>query len=83
MIILQSALWIKLDDQEDPMKAQDRFIQSVMQSAPQPGQKMNYASVKWWAQRDLESHYQLDRSIFCPNLSIFSDVYMSNLKENQ
>jgi hypothetical protein len=48
-------LGIKLDDQEDPMKTQDRFIQSVMQSAPQPGQKMNDASVKWWAQRDLDS----------------------------
>jgi len=48
-------LGLNLSDQEDPMKAQDRFVRSVVQNPAQSGHFLPQASMKWWAQRDLDS----------------------------
>lgn len=48
-------LGLNLSDQEDPMKAQDRFVASVVQNSALSGHFRTDASVKWWAQRDLDS----------------------------
>ena len=47
-------LGLNLTDQERPMKAQDRFVESVVQNSRQAGNSA-VSQMKWWAQRDLDS----------------------------
>jgi hypothetical protein len=58
-------LGLNLSDQEDPMKAQDRFVRSVVQNARKPG-IFAESQMKWWAQRDLDPTLEAGRNIFLP-----------------
>jgi hypothetical protein len=51
-------LGLNLSDQEEPMKAQDRFVESVVQNARKQG-IFAESQMKWWAQRDLGTQFRL------------------------